>query len=89
MTDRAPGLAVVLAGEDPASASYVRSKTKACQEAGIVSRQLALPETVAQADLLHRRATVPYFTFQTGLRFSRNAREPSAPSSVSAISWSR
>ncbi len=55
-TGRAPGLAVVLAGEDPASASYVRSKTRACQEAGIASRQLTLPATVAQADLLQRVA---------------------------------
>ena len=34
-TGRAPGLAVVLVGEDPASAVYVRSKGKACREVGI------------------------------------------------------
>jgi len=55
-TDRVPGLAVILVGEDSASAAYVRSKTRACQEAGIASRQLTLPETVAQSDLLHRIA---------------------------------
>jgi methylenetetrahydrofolate dehydrogenase (NADP+)/methenyltetrahydrofolate cyclohydrolase len=55
-TARVPGLAVILVGEDSASAAYVRSKTRACQEAGIASRQLTLPETVAQSDLLHRIA---------------------------------
>jgi len=49
---RTPGLAVVLVGEDPASAIYVRNKTRACEEAGIASRRLALPTDVPQADLL-------------------------------------
>jgi methylenetetrahydrofolate dehydrogenase (NADP+)/methenyltetrahydrofolate cyclohydrolase len=51
-TGRVPGLAAVLVGDNPASASYVRSKTKACQEAGIFSRQLTLPGDIPQADLL-------------------------------------
>jgi len=51
-TGRIPGLAVVLVGDNPASASYVRSKTKACQEAGIFSRQLTPPGDIFQADLL-------------------------------------
>jgi len=51
-TGRVPGLAAVLVGDDPASASYVRSKTKACQEAGIFSRQLTPPGDIPQADLL-------------------------------------
>jgi methylenetetrahydrofolate dehydrogenase (NADP+)/methenyltetrahydrofolate cyclohydrolase len=38
-----PGLGVVLAGEDPASAVYVRSKTRACQELGIASETARLP----------------------------------------------
>ncbi|MEN9289622.1 MAG: hypothetical protein RL764_1327 [Pseudomonadota bacterium] len=51
-TGRAPGLAVVLVGEDPASSVYVRSKGKACQEAGMVSIEHRLAETTTQADLI-------------------------------------
>ncbi len=51
-TGRVPGLAAVLVGDNPASASYVRSKTKACQEAEIFSRQLTPPGDIPQADLL-------------------------------------
>ena len=47
-----PGLAVVLVGNDPASAVYVRAKAKACDEAGIHSMTVELPATVSQADLL-------------------------------------
>ena len=42
-TGRAPGLAVVLVGEDPASAVYVRSKGKATIEAGMASFEHNLP----------------------------------------------
>ena len=49
---RAPGLAVVLVGEDPASAVYVRSKGKACREAGMLSFEHKLPADVVEADLL-------------------------------------
>ncbi|MES2288632.1 MAG: bifunctional methylenetetrahydrofolate dehydrogenase/methenyltetrahydrofolate cyclohydrolase FolD [Pseudomonadota bacterium] len=49
---RAPGLAVVLVGEDPASAVYVRSKGKACREAGMVSVEHRLAVETSQADLL-------------------------------------
>ncbi|MGF1574113.1 MAG: bifunctional methylenetetrahydrofolate dehydrogenase/methenyltetrahydrofolate cyclohydrolase FolD [Sumerlaeia bacterium] len=49
---RVPGLAVVLVGENPASQSYVRSKTKACAEALFHSRQIDLPESVSQSELL-------------------------------------
>ncbi len=49
---RAPGLAVVLVGEDPASAVYVRSKGKACREAGMVSVEHRLAVDTSQADLL-------------------------------------
>lgn len=49
---RPPGLAVILVGDDPASAIYVRNKTRACREAGIASRQLTLPASVPQAALL-------------------------------------
>ncbi len=51
-TGRAPGLAVVLVGEDPASSVYVRSKGKACQEAGVKSIEHRLAETTTQADLI-------------------------------------
>lgn len=51
-TGRIPGLAAVLLGDDAASASYVRSKTKACQEAGIFSRQITPPGDIPQSDLL-------------------------------------
>lgn len=47
-----PCLAVVLVGEDPASQVYVRNKGKACAEAGILSRQIDLPASVPEADLL-------------------------------------
>ncbi len=47
-----PGLAVVLVGEDPASQVYVRSKGKACHEAGMHSETILLPPDTSQADLL-------------------------------------
>ncbi|MCG8517295.1 MAG: bifunctional methylenetetrahydrofolate dehydrogenase/methenyltetrahydrofolate cyclohydrolase FolD [Pseudomonadales bacterium] len=45
---RAPGLAVVLVGNDPASQVYVGNKRKACEEAGIVSLSYDLPEDTSQ-----------------------------------------
>ena len=47
-----PGLAVVLAGNNPASESYVGSKAKATKEAGMKSFDHRLPETVGEAELL-------------------------------------
>jgi methylenetetrahydrofolate dehydrogenase (NADP+)/methenyltetrahydrofolate cyclohydrolase len=49
---RAPGLAVVKVGEDPASAVYVRNKRKACEECGIASFAHDLPATTSRAQLL-------------------------------------
>ncbi|WP_456295950.1 bifunctional methylenetetrahydrofolate dehydrogenase/methenyltetrahydrofolate cyclohydrolase FolD [Vibrio sp. AK197] len=49
---RAPGLAVVLVGEDPASQVYVGSKRRACEEVGFVSKSFDLPATTSEADLL-------------------------------------
>ena len=49
---RAPGLAVVLVGEDPASQVYVRSKHKATLEAGMQSFEHRLPAATSQQDLL-------------------------------------
>ena len=51
-TGRAPGLATVLVGEDPASAVYVRSKGKATGEAGMQSFSHQLEETTSEAELL-------------------------------------
>ncbi len=47
-----PGLAVVLVGDDPASASYVRSKERACQEAGIFTETIRLSQDASQGELL-------------------------------------
>ena len=47
-----PGLAVVLAGDDPASAVYVRNKGRACQEAGMASETFILPQETTQQELL-------------------------------------
>jgi len=49
-----PGLAVILAGEDPASRVYVRNKIKACADAGIHSELVELPADIAEAQLLDR-----------------------------------
>ena len=51
-TGRAPGLATVLVGEDPASAVYVRSKGRATLEAGMLSFEHKLPADTGEADLL-------------------------------------
>lgn len=48
---RAPGLAVVVVGEDPASQVYVNNKHRACEQAGILSFQHALPTNTSQHDL--------------------------------------
>ncbi len=49
---RAPGLAVVLVGQDPASQIYVGSKRKACDEVGFVSKSFDLPATTSETELL-------------------------------------
>ena len=47
-----PGLAVVLVGEDPASSIYVRNKGRACEEAGMHSVTIRLPDSTSQTELL-------------------------------------
>lgn len=47
-----PGLAVVLVGNDPASAIYVRNKHRACEKTGIHSRQIELSAETSQEELL-------------------------------------
>ncbi|HQN79837.1 MAG TPA: bifunctional methylenetetrahydrofolate dehydrogenase/methenyltetrahydrofolate cyclohydrolase FolD [Kiritimatiellia bacterium] len=49
---RAPGLGVVLAGDNPASRSYVTGKEKACAAAGILSREIHLPAAAGRAGIL-------------------------------------
>jgi methylenetetrahydrofolate dehydrogenase (NADP+)/methenyltetrahydrofolate cyclohydrolase len=49
---RAPGLAVILVGNNPASEVYVRNKRKGCEEAGILSYAYDLPEDTEQDKLL-------------------------------------
>jgi methylenetetrahydrofolate dehydrogenase (NADP+)/methenyltetrahydrofolate cyclohydrolase len=49
-----PGLAVILVGDDPASAVYVRHKVKDCEAAGMRSVLERYPATMAEADLLAR-----------------------------------
>jgi methylenetetrahydrofolate dehydrogenase (NADP+)/methenyltetrahydrofolate cyclohydrolase len=47
-----PGLAVVIVGDNPASAVYVRNKERAARESGIAARTIALPATTAESALL-------------------------------------
>ena len=50
--DRAPGLAVILVGDDPASAVYVRNKDNACKEVGFYSEKINKPADITQDELL-------------------------------------
>ena len=49
---RAPGLAVILVGADPASAIYVRNKRRACDKVGIISTAYDLPASTTELELL-------------------------------------
>jgi methylenetetrahydrofolate dehydrogenase (NADP+)/methenyltetrahydrofolate cyclohydrolase len=49
-----PGLAVILAGDDPASRVYVRNKTLAAEQAGVASSLIELPGSVTEAQLMAR-----------------------------------
>jgi len=59
-----PGLGALLVGDDPASAVYVRSKTKSCDELGMHHEMVRLPatattaEVVAQVEDFNRRAEI-------------------------------
>jgi len=50
--DRPPGLAVILVGEDPASAVYVRNKELACKQAGFFSDKIIKSENITEKQLL-------------------------------------
>ncbi len=47
-----PGLAVILVGDDPASAIYVRNKKKGCEDMGFLSREYRLPAETSEEELL-------------------------------------
>lgn len=47
-----PGLGVILVGDNPASRSYVSAKEKACEETGLYSRELLMPSTANQMEIL-------------------------------------
>lgn len=49
---KAPGLAVIIVGSDPASQVYVRNKKRACEEVGFYSENYELPEETSQAELI-------------------------------------
>jgi len=49
---RAPGLAMILVGENPASRVYVRNKEKACERSGVLSFMHRMPDTMSQDELL-------------------------------------
>jgi methylenetetrahydrofolate dehydrogenase (NADP+)/methenyltetrahydrofolate cyclohydrolase len=53
-----PGLAVILAGDDPASRIYVRNKTRACDETGVRSTQFEYASSVQESELLERVAAL-------------------------------
>lgn len=50
---RAPGLAVILVGDDPASQVYVGGKRRACEEVGFVSRSFELQSSISQQELFN------------------------------------
>ena len=51
-SQRAPGLAVILAGHDPASEIYVRAKIKTCREMAIYSEKITPPDSISTEELL-------------------------------------
>ena len=51
---RRPGLAVVMVGDNPASQVYVRNKRKACEDCGIHSLAVDLPQSISETELLSR-----------------------------------
>ena len=54
----APGLAVIIVGSDPASQVYVRNKKRACEEVGIYSEVIEMPEDTKQSELEERIASL-------------------------------
>ena len=96
---RAPGLAVILVGENPASQVYVRNKIKDCEEIGIISKpfsstyfftrsKFSLPSgksiLLATTSCL-RRASLSLYSFSSKLIFSKSSigSRPSVPETSS------
>ncbi len=52
--EKAPHLAAILVGNDPASITYVNSKVKDCKEVGFTSTLLKMPHTISEAELLEK-----------------------------------
>lgn len=78
---RPPGLAVILAGDDPASKVYVRNKEKACQEAGITSLPFILENVkdtgalLSLIDSLNQREDVDGILLQLPLPYGLDVRK--------------
>lgn len=53
-----PGLAVILVGDNPASVSYVTAKERACAEAGMYSREIRLPASATEAEVVAQVAAL-------------------------------
>ncbi|MDR1695752.1 MAG: bifunctional methylenetetrahydrofolate dehydrogenase/methenyltetrahydrofolate cyclohydrolase FolD [Endomicrobium sp.] len=51
-TGKTPGLATILVGDDPASQTYIKSKIKACEDAGIRSMHYSLPASSSQEEII-------------------------------------
>jgi 5,10-methylene-tetrahydrofolate dehydrogenase/methenyl tetrahydrofolate cyclohydrolase len=83
---RAPGLAVVLVGSNPASQIYVGSKRKACEEVGFVSRSYDLPETTSEAELLELIDTLNADKTIDGILVQLPCRQGSTTSKCSSAS---
>ncbi len=66
-----PGLAVVLVGEDPASASYVGMKARMCDRLGMTSKKLVLSEDIEESELISPRPRTECGRFHR--RHSRSA----------------
>ena len=49
---RPPGLSVVLVGDDPASAVYVRNKQRAAKEAGMIGNTIAMPHSSTEDEII-------------------------------------
>ena len=68
---RRPGLAVILVGDDAASAVYVRNKKRACERAGVMSVSHDLPTVTTQAEVLALIDTLNADTQIDGIQIGR------------------
>ena len=56
----APGLAVIMVGDNPASAVYVRNKHKACLEVGMTSYEIKFDADISEEELLRDHSGIPH-----------------------------